>query len=247
MVPRMHEFETFVYIDVQKTGSTFISELLERFCSEKEVRYRKHGRAQRKYDPSKFYFISVRDPLDQYLSLYSHGCGGNGGLFMRLTNLGRGDLYDSTWEGFRRWLKFVLREDNAELLDDNYGVHGNGDIRKLMGLQTYRFLEMALLDAKETLDACKTEDDVRKAYAEKKMASHLIRYETFRADLEHLITTKLRDSFKDLDGALQFVREGPKVNASERIDQFLDDPKIGPKNRKMLNQREWFMHEEFGY
>jgi Sulfotransferase family len=243
----MHEFETFVYIDVQKTGSTFISQMLERFCSEKEVRFRKHGRAQRKYDPSKFYFISVRDPLDQYLSLYSHGCGGNGGLYHRLNNMGHGELYDSSWDGFRRWLKFVLREDNAAILDDNYGVDGHGAVSRLIGFQTYRFLEMALLDASETLEACKTQDDLRKAYAEKKMASHVIRYENFRADIEELLTTKLRGSIKDLDGALKFVREAGKVNASDRVDAFVDNPKIGPKNRRLLNEREWFLHEEFGY
>lgn len=247
MVPRMHEFETFVYIDVQKTGSTFISQMLERFCSETEVGYRKHGGVLHKYDPSKFYFISVRDPSDQYLSLYSHGCGGSGGLIRRMTNLGYGGLYDSTWEGFRRWLKFALCEENASVLDEDYGSCGGGDVAKLIGFQTYRFLEMALSDAHETMAACKTKDDVRNAYAEKKMASHVIRYENFRGDIEELLTTKLRGSIKDIDAAIKYVREADKVNASDRVDAFVDDPKIGPKNRKLLYQREWLLRELFDY
>ena len=55
----MHEFETFAYLDVQKTGSTFIS-VLSSPCSEKEIRRSKHGQVGDRYDPKKFYFISAR-------------------------------------------------------------------------------------------------------------------------------------------------------------------------------------------
>ena len=65
----MHEFETFVYLDTQKTGSSFISYVLRRHSSEKEVLHSKHQPVGERYDPNKFYFISVRDPFDQYISL----------------------------------------------------------------------------------------------------------------------------------------------------------------------------------
>ena len=121
----MHEFETFMYLDVQKTGSTFISNLLAEFSSEEVQKYRKHGRVEVRYDPKKFYFITVRNPFDQYVSLYSHGCAGMGGLARRLRKRGRGDLYDSTWEGFRHWLKFILKPEISPLLDDEYGAARN--------------------------------------------------------------------------------------------------------------------------
>lgn len=100
----MHEFETFTFLDVQKTGSTFVSHFLSEFCTEEVMKYKKHKRVEDSYDPNKFYFITVRNPLDQYISLYSHGCAGMGGLARRLRKRGHGGLYDSTWDGFRRWL-----------------------------------------------------------------------------------------------------------------------------------------------
>jgi hypothetical protein len=68
------EFEDFVYLDHQKTGSATIRQDLVR-----------HGRAAivcdqlraplRRKDLRKKYFISCRDPMEQYVSLYSHGIG----------------------------------------------------------------------------------------------------------------------------------------------------------------------------
>jgi hypothetical protein len=243
----MQEFETFVYLDVQKTGSSFLSRLLQLYSSEKELRFRKHGRGDRKYDPSKFYFISVRDPLDQYLSLYSHGCGGYGGLYHRLRELGHDELYDSTWAGFKKWLKFALKPESAAALDDKYGEQGKGKLCELIGFQTYRFLELAIQDSLETLDTCQTQDDIRKAYAEKKIATYTIRNETFTQDVEELLTTKLRNSIADLDGALKFLKEADRINASDRVDRFEEDPKVGPKNKKYLRQREWLLRELFDY
>ncbi|HVV65792.1 MAG TPA: hypothetical protein VHC42_10000 [Rhizomicrobium sp.] len=87
----MHEFPSFVYLGMQKTGSTFISTVLDKFCAEKGERKR-IGRVSQTLDGSRFYIVSIRDPLGSYLSLYSSGCE---------------SLYDSTAEGFRDWLAFV--------------------------------------------------------------------------------------------------------------------------------------------
>ncbi len=116
----MHEFKTFVYLDIQKTGSTFITTLLEKFFPEHEVRKRRHIGMEKEFDTSKFHFISVRDPLDQYVSLYSYGCETKGKIFRRLNDREQGDLYDGTWDGFCRWLDFVLRPGNAHLIDARY-------------------------------------------------------------------------------------------------------------------------------
>ena len=58
----MQEFQSFVYLDLQKTGSTFIADLLQRHCKELQVRFSKHSRVGQGYDGNKFYFISVRNP-----------------------------------------------------------------------------------------------------------------------------------------------------------------------------------------
>lgn len=243
----MHEFETFVYLDVQKTGSTFVSYLLTQCVTEKVLVFRKHLRVEGRYDPNKFYFITVRDPLDQYISLYSHGCKAAGGLSRRLRKRGHGNLYDSTWSGFRRWIKFVLREENAELLDDDYGSDDNASMRELIGFQTYRFLELAMLDPVETLRKCKTKDDIRAAYKEKDIVDFTVRHEHFDEDMEQLLTTKLRYAMKDPDGAVKLLRETKRINESDRVDRFEEDPKLGHNVRLRINEREWLLRELFDY
>jgi len=243
----MHEFETFVYLDVQKTGSTFVSYVLTENANEKIVAYKKHDRVGSRYDPSKFYFITVRDPVDQYISLYSHGCGGMGGLARRLRKRGHGDLYDSTWQGFRAWLKFVLEPETAPLLDDDYGSDENAGMRALIGFQTYRYLELAMREPIETLRECKSKDDVRAAYKEKNIVNYTIRHESFDKDFETLLTGPLARAMRDPAQAAKMVRENEKLNISDRVDRFVDNPKVGRKSREALKEREWFMNEVFGY
>lgn len=243
----MHEFESFAYLDVQKTGSMFISYLLDTYCTEKTLFFKKHTRVGDSYDPKKFYFVSARDPLDQYISLYSYGCSGKGGLARRVRRRGHEDLYDSTWAGFKRWLKFVLKPGAARTLDAEYGASGSGALSSLIGFQTYRFLELAMLEPIETLSACTTKDEVRAAYKAKNIVDFTIRHAHFDADVEELLTTRLRNSISDLDAALKFLKEGQHLNVSDRIDLFESDATLGPKHEELLHEREWLLYELFDY
>lgn len=241
----MHEFETFAYLDVQKTGSTFISYILTECSNEKLVRFDKHHAVDDTYDRNKFYFISVREPMDQYISLYSHGCSGGGGLSKRFRNKGHGDLYDSTWKGFRKWMKFILTPEGARLLDKQFG--SDEQISQLIGFQTWRFLELAMRDPLETLQACKTRDDLRAAYKEKAIPRYSIRHENFVEDLVTLVTGDLRYAIRDPDEAVRLIREGDKVNASDRVDAFEPDPSMGAKIVDFVEDREWLLRELYGY
>ncbi len=95
----MLEFEDFVYLDVQKTGSTTIRRFLNRFSRTRVVQDDKHAPVERR-DPDKLYIISCRDPLKQYLSLYLHGPSDKGGLRARLNKADMAHFYDGTNEGF---------------------------------------------------------------------------------------------------------------------------------------------------
>src|ERR1051326_8183545 len=112
----MHEFETFVYLDLQKTGSTFIMHLLRRFSSERELINNPHASVGKRYDAHKFHFISVRNPVDQYLSLYAFGCGGVGTLYNKMRKAGYDHLYNGTWAGFRNWIDLILDPENRRFL-----------------------------------------------------------------------------------------------------------------------------------
>lgn len=243
----MHEFETFVYLDMEKTGSSFISALLRKYSAEREIRRKHHAPMTRKCDRSKFHFISVRDPLDCYLSLYSFGCMFRGKLHGHLEAEDLSSkFYNGTEDGFNAWLKYVLKPSNAEKLGDGYGGY-NGAIARLMGFQSYRYLRLALPGGMGPLSKCKDRKEVRALRAEESLSDFTIRHESFVADLCDLLSGPLKYKIKDLDEALHYVKATEPKNASQRVDS--GKPDFGPneKMRARLRHREWLLHELFNY
>ena len=75
--------DKLVYLELQKTASTLIGSVLVDFFGA-EHRYPKHGRLPPDCR-DRFVVGSVRNPWDYYVSLWSFGGGGEGGLHKRLT------------------------------------------------------------------------------------------------------------------------------------------------------------------
>src|SRR4051812_39466721 len=121
----MYEFPSFVYLDVEKSGSTFIFQVFANYSSEKEILPDHHAPLPLDCDRSKFYFISIRDPLDSYISLYSFGCGDRGKMRTRFERRDLGHFYDGTTEGFNKWLQFTLKTKNREVVDGGYADAGS--------------------------------------------------------------------------------------------------------------------------
>jgi hypothetical protein len=239
----MHEFSSFVYLGMQKTGSTFISTVLDKFCVETGERKRASRVPQEARAGSRFYFISIRDPLEAYLSLYSYGCEERGGLRSRFEREDREALYDGTAEGFRDWLAFVLEPENAAIFGRAYAAHGGGRTARLVGLQSFRFLRAAL-PATDALGQCADAGEIRALYARAKLPDVVLRNETLREDLCALLSGPLRYAIADLDAALAFVRDSPPINASNRV---VDGSALDEALAKRLREREWFLCETFGY
>lgn len=237
----MYEFETFAYLEVPKTASSFICNALTKFCKENKVRKTGHFGPPGDYDPSKFYFISVRDPLDLYISLYSFGCTGKGKLRARMQAQGLGGLYDRTWNGFEFWLRCVLHPANKYLLEPEYRP-----VAEWVGYQSYRVLSLAIPDFAKAAQTCESAQDLGRLYEERNAATYTIRFESLREDLGALFTGRLRDSMRFRD-ALAYIRDAPPLNASERIDQNATNPELGTKTKKVLYRREWVLRDYFGY
>jgi hypothetical protein len=243
----MLEYETFAYLDVQKTASTFIAKLLQGYCTEKKIRQRAHAPVGASYDPSKFYFISVRDPLDQYISLYSYGCKASGAMYWTLHEKGMSDLYNSSWRGFRHWLDFVLDPENAGLVSRPYAQAGDGRACQLIGLQSFRLLNVAVPRPGTVLEQSQTKEALALAYRQANIADFTVRYENLRESLSELIRTKLRHAISNLEEALAYAASAEPKNTSDRIDKFETDPRLGGRRTRILHEREWLLHEVFGY
>jgi hypothetical protein len=200
----------------------------------------------RDYDSKKFYFISVRDPLDLYISLFSYGCEAKGNLFRRLHNKGLGVLYDGTWEGFQYWLEFILDPENAHFLERRYSK-SDGGVSGMVGYQSYRVLGLAIPHGIEELSKCGNSSDIRAVYESRSVVSYAIKYEQFCEDICTLLRDKLRYSVSNIEEAVHYVQTQKARNPSDRIDRYESTAVISKRLRRLLEDREWLLHESFGY
>ena len=107
----MLQTNSWIYLPVQKTGSTFLSKkLIEIFGKREFSKNRKHG-IQRTTTP-KPKIITIRDPFDYYFSLWSYGLDSKGGFGnkLRISNpkLAEKIYGTKTKSSFSHFLDFVL-------------------------------------------------------------------------------------------------------------------------------------------
>lgn len=132
----MYDYGRLVYLDNQKTGSTFVSHFLSECCTLKNRKSKKHFAVKNDYRPKAVYFSTVRHPVDLYLSLYQYGSEKRGGTFKNLRSIGRFDLYSNMSD----WIEFVLDEKNAAVFRSGYDEVAHLGI----GLMSYRAMRITL-------------------------------------------------------------------------------------------------------
>ena len=233
----MIEFETLCYLQNQKTGCTFVETMLRNFCTEGIVRYEKHRPLPRR-KPGKFYFISVREPLDAYGSLFRYGLDRKGELYLRLKAAGHGALYVQGMDGFAAWLEFVLDAKHAALVFPGAGPALSG----ALGLQSWRFLRLATLGLEQAAATLLSPQAVRD-YARAQMAvDSVVRYECMKEDLSELLQGPLAHAFASPAAVVRWVKQSPRINASGTQASFaLRD--LPQDLRDRLVQREWYLYE----
>jgi len=237
----MLEFEDFVYLDVQKTGSTTIRRFLNRFARTPVVCDKKHKPVERR-DDAKLYIISCRDPLKQYLSLYSHGNEGKGGLRARLNTAGMSHLYDGTNEGFSSWLELLL--DPIASQKHLLGVD-NHRILDFVGLQTLRFLTLAFPSPLEVFETLHNKADVKARLATDKLYSVVIKTETLSSDLTKLVIGEHSTIFQRRVAAEGFLAKDRTKNMS--INPGIDLKALSSDLVSRVQERDWLYFDELGY
>lgn len=233
----MIEFETLCYLQNQKTGCTYIETLMRRFCDEDMVRFEKHRPLIRR-KPGKFYFISVREPLDAYGSLFRYGLDRKGELYLRLRAAGHVALYQQGQAGFADWLAFVLDEAHAKLVCPAAGAALAGQI----GLQSWRFLRLATLGLDEAAAQLVSPQVLRQHVHVHKAVDRVLRYERMNEDLRELLAGPLAHAFSDTPAVKRWLDESPRINASAtQASNALRE--IPQTLRDRLVQREWYLYE----
>jgi len=234
----MDDFGRIVYLDVEKTGSSFISKFLQDNMTCQRVEKVKHGRVGSDFKKGSFYFISVRNPLSQYLSLYSYGCEGKGAIFESLKNSGHTQLYQPDKQSFQHWLRFVLSAENAGYLGADYQSVDT----ELMGLQTFRFLALSFQKPLAKLKPLHDYATLCRLYEKKKIHSQVVRNESLRADMETLVETHL-SSFVDVESAKRYLEKSPPINRSPKLGFNIES--IDEEAMSLIRRKERFLLERF--
>ncbi|GGA24615.1 hypothetical protein GCM10011498_27040 [Amylibacter cionae] len=243
----MLDYGSFCYLDVQKTGSSFIVDFLGRHASEEPVKFVKHRRVsfkRAKQDQATFYFITARDPLDQYKSLYYFGLTKTGSPIRRRLDAhfsGGDSLYADGPAGFPKWLEFMLDPQNAHFYEAPYADTHSG----MFGYMTYRYLTLALPGKHKELNGFKDRDQVVRRYKNKGLPQAVIRNESLNADLADLIKSHLGPYLSDAVAAVnELITSDARVNASNRSEakDVLSDDLL-----RAVQEREWFLFQQLGY
>ncbi|WP_112321870.1 hypothetical protein [Oceanibium sediminis] len=244
----MLDYRGFCYLDVEKTGSTFVRGFLTAHAHGEPLDDTKHRVPRWAFRRRKFYFASARDPFDAYASLYSFGCDGKGALRSHLWRSEAEILaaYDYTEAGFHHWLEAMLSPERRALLPPSTLPFQNPHI----GLMGTRFLRQTLPLARWIIPRAKSAEELRRAYARLGLPRAVLRQEQLNADLAALVSGPLARFMRDPHAAAEALRTaadaGPAVNASDR-SLVLDPGRMPSGLAQRLRDVEWFHYDVLGY
>jgi len=252
----MIEYESFVYLDVHRTGSGQVIDVLERVSGEKLVRRHRHapitwGRLW-PVGRRKLVFTTVRNPWDWYVSLWAWGVGGRSAIRHGLRRaLGRREMealyYPAEPATFRRWLAAVHDPELASrAMGEQYPQSG---LVPVIGLYTYRFQRVTTAYPRLFLRRWWIADAARISsfHARHKAYELVLRSETLNADLQALAREHgQRLGFRPDAASAVAEADRARVHASSRPIQgyrdYYDDAA-----RDLVARRDGFFLEEFGY
>lgn len=228
----MHDFGKLVYLDLQKTGSTFVSRFLNETCALSLIKESKHGRINSRPDRGAFYFITVRHPISQYGSLFRYGLDRRGALYHRLALRGYADLYAREPDAFNRWLRFVLQHENAAALGEGFERIPR---EYNLGFMSYRYLMLSLARPEKTLLHKPKTVDLLQYAREMSIVNHIIFNETLNEGVKTL-ATQLKPEFFDQDRVSAFFAKEQRVNASTTPEETLG--KIADDVHELIRSKE---------
>jgi hypothetical protein len=253
-----------VFLELQKTGSTHIKQLLKQTVGGKNDG--KHNQATPELRAGGKSFIgSIRDPWSWYLSLFTYGCQQKGGVYIRTTNAKHWnkltpeeratpgfEQYDADYckanlyqdpesaTAFRAWLKLVTASGpQRKIIEDGFY---KSPISAIGGLMTYRYFLLFTDTGVDIPDSVKTLKALEAYESEHLFVKHIIRNETLAEDLITAVQA-CGEKLSDADCAL--IREAPKTNTSVRKhprSHYYDDECV-----KLVAKREKLIIDKFGY
>jgi len=242
----VYEYENIAYLDLQKTGTTTIVYALRELLAEEEIYADVHGPIPSNFDRNKNCFVSIREPLSTYISLFNFGCGSKKGtLYHALRKKSLEHYYERTLAAFERWLEFVLDPTNATLLG---GLYAKQFPFECAGLMTFRLLYLSIPRSIHRLAKCSKNQDLSRLLERKRRFSQYVRTEHLYDDLFQILRhwedeLRLKSPLTSADDLVASLKTR---NVSQKIDGLAADA-VSPRMRQLVREREWLIYQEFGY
>lgn len=265
----MIESERLVYLQLRKTGCTYIETILQQLIPCKKIG--KHNALPPNYPlQNKIIAISIRNPWDWYVSLWAFGCThpnsylvskvskrkltGHGikdsVIFGFLSILNEISKPIKTWQKvysdhtnpvlFKEWLLLVLSQSRKYDLGLSYGFNS---LSSFVGYLTFQYLQLGIRDFKKTY---KTEiidfDSLRELDRKQNIINAVIRMESINDDL---IQTLSLAGYTLNNDQLDLINSYDRVNKSSRerhLSFYYDNELID-----IVQERERFFIEKYGY
>lgn len=223
----MHDFGKIVYLELQKTGSSFVCQFMKAACVHPELRHQKHMHIDAEYRPDAVYFITVRRPPMLYSSLYRFGLDKRGGLYASLAKAGRLSVYQS----FESFADYLLDPANGPFLHPFY----SREIASEIGFVSFRYLLLNLQFPISKIQLCAQQKMPVSPLMEQSIISHVLKNESLNSDLLRLSTELLPEHF-DAEKARAFLDQAPRANQSTTAADVL--PLESPDIIRAIEARE---------
>jgi len=230
----MHDFGKLAYLDVHKTGSTYVSNFLNNCCTLQQVRYLKHDWIRGDYRQDCFYFITVRNPVDMWSSLYRYGLDGKGDVFNRLH---KAELL-SAYYNFNNFMSFCLDEENANLLGFNY----SREISNFIGFMSFRFLKLSLQYPMKQIQKCIHERINLHTLESNFITNFEIKNERLSEGLSKL-SLEIYPQYFDADKVKRYVGLNLKINESRKSKSQLEA--LNNKILEKVYSKEWLLMSRY--
>jgi hypothetical protein len=230
----VHDFGKVAYLDLHKTGSSYISEFLNSCCKLEQLSFVKHDWVRDNFRDDCFYFISIRNPLQIYSSLYRFGLEKKGDVYGRLKNANM----LSTYKTFDTFVGFCLQNKNADFLGFGYSA----EISKSIGFISFRFLKLSLQFPMRKIHNCLSEGRHLKTLQEDFITRLEIKNETLKEDLRKLSLDLLPEYF-DKERVESFLGQDLLINTST-----ISANDIGYlSNETLINMhhKEWLLNSRY--
>jgi hypothetical protein len=239
----MHDFGELMYLDPQKTGSTFISQFLRHCCLLPELRFIKHHPVALDRRPKTVYFISARNPFSTYASLYRFGCDGKGGIRTLLEHYGKTDLYEPSVENFEEWLRLVV-PTSSSIYVETPEIFWPDVTHKFaaprLGLATTRFAFLALPTPVPKLAGMADASELGSLYRELGLPDLVIKTESLNSQIT-VMARELFPRFFDQQKVTEYLADEGKVNRSQTsIPNFFKQSETA---RQIVLEQDWFLFE----